>query len=174
MVYSTSTDESSFFDLKLQDWYDFEQLFSENLSDIREEVQALINGISSFLRGDSSETQTEIQKMCKEATKLKQNVDNTLKEINQSKHENFLDASFKEIVDLHLNMEKNEVEITDDYRNLRQSCLKALSQFSDDFLLDKIRALIERLSSFGFISFPENMLIGFESKKGFKQELTSQ
>ena len=119
MVYSTSTDESSFFDLKLQDWCDFEQLFSENLSDIREEVQALINGISSFLRGDSSETQTEIQKMCKEATKLKQNVDNTLKEINQSKHENFLDASFKEIVDLHLNMEKNEVEITDVYRNLR-------------------------------------------------------
>ena len=56
MMYSISTDKSSFLDLKLQDWYDFEQLFSETLSDIREEVQALINGISSFLRGDSSET----------------------------------------------------------------------------------------------------------------------
>ena len=38
MMYSISTDKSSFLDLKLQDWYDFEQLFSETLSDIREEV----------------------------------------------------------------------------------------------------------------------------------------
>ena len=102
--------------------------------------------------------------MCREATKLKQNIDNTIKVINQSKHKKFSDAQFKDIVDLHLNMEKNEVEITDDYRNLRQSCLKALSQFSDDFLLDKIKKLIERLANFGFISFPENILIGFESK----------
>ena len=44
---------------------------------------------------------------------------------NKQKKES--ESSFKEIVDLHLRMEKMEVEITDDYRNLRQSCLKALS-----------------------------------------------
>ena len=52
--------------------------------------------------------------------------------------------------------------------------MKALSQFSDDFLLVKIKKLIERLTKFGFISFPENILIGFVSKEGFKTELTSQ
>ena len=28
-------------------------------------------------------------------------------------------AEFKEVIDLHLSMEKQEVDITDDYRNLR-------------------------------------------------------
>ena len=163
-MYALNPDQTGFFQLKLQDWFDFEQEFNETLCDIKEEVYALINGISSYLRGDTSETQTEVNKLCKEATKLKQNVDNTLKAMSHNKQKKESESSFKEIVDLHLRMEKMEVEITDDYRNLRQSCLKALSQFSDDFLLDKIKGLIEMLTKFGFISFPENILIGFVSK----------
>ena len=60
-----------------------------------------------------------MQKLCKEATKLKQNIDETIKVINQSKLKKFANAEFKEVIDLHLSMEKQEVDITDDYRNLR-------------------------------------------------------
>jgi len=60
-------------------------------------------------------------------------------------------------------MERLEVELVGDYKNLRQSCLKAFSQFADDYSLGKIRKLCDRISKFGFITFPENLLIGFES-----------
>lgn len=63
-------------------------------------------------------------------------------------------------------MERLELEIVDAYKNLRQSCLKAYSQFADDYSLGKIRKLIDRMEKFGFIAFPENLLIGFESEQG--------
>ena len=39
--------------------------------DIREDVQSLISSSSSYLRGDLSETQSEIIKLSKEAAKIK-------------------------------------------------------------------------------------------------------
>ena len=78
-----------------------------------------MNGTSSYLRGDSSETQTEIIKLSKEATKIKQNVDSTLKQINEKKKKKLSKEDFNEVSELHLSMERLEVEIVDDYKNLR-------------------------------------------------------
>lgn len=63
------------------------------------------------------------------------NADSTLKLLNDSKKKQSQLVDFREVSELHLNMERTEVEIVDDYQNLRQSCLKGLSQFADDFSL---------------------------------------
>ena len=70
---------------------------------------------------------------------MKDTIEKTLKTINSSRTQQLNHEDFNEISELHLAMERLEVEIVDDYRNLRQSCLKGLSQFSDDFSLLKIR-----------------------------------
>ena len=164
IIFIVSPKDANFAELKLQDWFDFDSNFRETLVDIREELQSLMNGTSSYLRGDSSETQTEVIKLSKEAARIKQNVDATLKLMIESKKKELSLDNFHEVGELQLKMERLEVEIVDDYKNVRQSCLKGLSQFSDDKNLEKIRKLVERLSKFGFINFPENMLIGFMSK----------
>ena len=73
--------------------------------------------------------------MLKDATKIKQNIDATLKKINDSTKKALTLDDFIEVNKLHLMMERLEVEIIDDYKNLRQSCLKGLSQFNDDYSL---------------------------------------
>ena len=96
-----------------------------------------------------------------------------MKQINQSRKKQLTLSDFHSIGELHLAMERLEVEIVDDYKSLRQTCLKGLSQFSDDYTLKKIRNLCERLGKFGFINFPENMLVGFTQKHNFNAELTA-
>lgn len=69
-------------------------------------------------------------------------------------------------------MSKVEIEIEDKFRKLRQTCLTGLSQFSDDYSLQKVSDLCSKLASFSFIDFPKNLLADFQ-KDSYKGELTS-
>ena len=70
-------------------------------------------------------------------------------------------------------MEKARIDIIDHHRSLRQFCLKGLSQFSDDYSLQKVKNLCRTLAPFSFMNFPQDLLNGFENSDSFKQELTA-
>jgi len=79
--------------------------------------------------------------------------------------------SLNGIIEAHLELTKLEIEVEDKFRRLRQTSLAGLSQFSDDYSLQKVGDLCTKLASFSFVHFPENLLADFQ-KDSYKGELT--
>ena len=107
--------------------------------------------------------------MSGQAKKLRKEVDAALAELKTLRK---TQMSLTGLIEVHCKMVKTEIQLTDSFHNLRQICLKGLSQFADDYSLQKVRDLITKLAQFSFVHFPENLLDDFQ-KDSYKQELTS-
>ena len=70
-----------FGELKYSAWMRFESEMTQYFLDIKEEVQSLISSSSSFLRNDTTESQSEVQKITKHSQKIRTNIDKTIKEM---------------------------------------------------------------------------------------------
>ena len=62
-------------ELKLKEWDQFEQDMTDHLCLVKEEVTTLISGATAYLKHDKSDSQIEVNKLCSDAKKLRQSVD---------------------------------------------------------------------------------------------------
>ncbi len=114
------------------------------------------------MKEDKSESQAEIIKVSSEAKKIRNSADDAIKKLLSMRKQQL---SLKEIIVAHLEMAMTRVNLDDSYRNMRQICLKGLSQFSDDYSLQKVRDLCTKLVQFSFVNFPENLLHDFQKDR---------
>lgn len=133
----------AFGELKLKEWDQFEVDMSEHLYGVKDDITTLISSITAYMKEDRSDAQTEVVKVATEAKKLRQSVDDAAKElVLRRKTQMSLDG----IIDAHLEMTSLDITIEEKFRMLRQTCLKALSQFSDDYSLQKVCDLCQKLA----------------------------
>lgn len=158
-----------FGELKLNHWEDFDYEVSETLATMREEVITLISSATAYMSEDQTQSQAEVVKVIKDAKQLRASVEQATKVLEAKRK---TPMSLGELIDSHYEMQREELEIEFVYKNLRQTALRALSQFSDDYSLQKVRNLVDKLAKFSFVNFPRNLLHDFK-KDSFKQELTS-
>jgi hypothetical protein len=156
-------------ELKLNEWENYTYELDDHLAAIKDEVQTLISSTTAFLNEDKHGEQKEIVKVAGQAKKLRSTVDEVIKELAEVRK---AELSLEDLISVHQRMTETEINLDDTFRNLRQICLKGLSQFADDYSLQKVRDLCTKLAQFSFVNFPKNLLHDFQ-KDSYKQELTS-
>ena len=81
--------------------------------------------------------------MSSDGKKLRTEIDQAIKEMNNYGRSQL---SLTAIVEAHQKMAVVQLNVEDKFQPLRQSCLKGLSQFADDYSLQKVRDLCTKLA----------------------------